>query len=402
MKQSNVLMLNHNPLNVGTYLRCFFLARELVKQGLSVTLICSGDDAGFKVRRIEREGVRHILLPKLRHDFLFGHVLRAFLGCWFVLRLRYDILHAFAVSQPATAMPFVLARLFRKARRYVVDWDDLWAGGIACTLPFPLRNIEEYLELHVPRLASHVTVAGTMLEELALRHFPKVTVARVVNGVNQDEIVEMPGEAARDRLNLSREVFYVGSLGNTYMGRCLDVLFGIFASVDSEVGGRQVRLLMIGDMPEEAMAPYRAKHEGIWDRIEFAGRQPYDRVKLYLRACDVLLLPMEDSVAERARSPIRLGDYVASGRPIVSNAVGEVRRTLEEYGFGLTADVDDLSGASELLQQLLMDAGAYESILESIRRHRSKLFWSELTRRLAREAYGWHEWRSAGAGGKLG
>jgi glycosyltransferase involved in cell wall biosynthesis len=89
--------------------------------------------------------------------------------------------------------------------------------------------------------------------------------------------------------------------------------------------------------------------------ILFTGKVPYEEIKYYLSAADVLALPMEDSIHDYARFPIRLGDYLASGRPIVSNAVGELRRILVQNQAGLVVDVNDLDGFAEGILALLDD-----------------------------------------------
>ena len=56
-----------------------------------------------------------------------------------------------------------------------------------------------------------------------------------------------------------------------------------------------------------------------------------------MSAAEVLILPMEENDIEEARFPMRFADYLCANRPIVSNAVGEVKFYLEKYEAGLVS-----------------------------------------------------------------
>jgi glycosyltransferase involved in cell wall biosynthesis len=82
------------------------------------------------------------------------------------------------------------------------------------------------------------------------------------------------------------------------------------------------KLLLVG--PPNRAASRLAEDLGVGSAIVDAGPQPFDRIPVYLGAADVLLLPLSDNLMNRARGPIKLGDYLAAGRAILSNAVGDL------------------------------------------------------------------------------
>jgi glycosyltransferase involved in cell wall biosynthesis len=51
-----------------------------------------------------------------------------------------------------------------------------------------------------------------------------------------------------------------------------------------------------------------------------------------------MLLPFPDRGLNQARFPNRLGDYLAAGRPVVTNPTGEAERLVRQSGAGLLAD----------------------------------------------------------------
>jgi glycosyltransferase involved in cell wall biosynthesis len=59
-------------------------------------------------------------------------------------------------------------------------------------------------------------------------------------------------------------------------------------------------------------------------------RQPYHKFPLYLGASDVLLLPLADTQFDRTRWPLRLGDYLAAGRPVVATSLPTIEKSVSE------------------------------------------------------------------------
>ncbi len=115
--------------------------------------------------------------------------------------------------------------------------------------------------------------------------------------------------------------------------------------------------------------------------VHAVGRKPYKAVSSYMAACDVLIMPWNDSDWIKACNPIKLKEYLAVGRPIVTTdfpaldgwrdlvAVAdgpEAFANAIKIAFGKTADHDAILQrlASEtwdvkvdLLRQSFSDAG---------------------------------------------
>jgi glycosyltransferase involved in cell wall biosynthesis len=59
-------------------------------------------------------------------------------------------------------------------------------------------------------------------------------------------------------------------------------------------------------------------------RIVLLGRRPYDAIPGYLAAFDTCLVPFRDNELTRGVNPIKLREYLAAGRPVVSSPLPEV------------------------------------------------------------------------------
>jgi glycosyltransferase involved in cell wall biosynthesis len=71
-------------------------------------------------------------------------------------------------------------------------------------------------------------------------------------------------------------------------------------------------LLLVG--PPHREAEGWLAERGLAAAVHATGPLPFARVPVAMGAADVLLLPCSNTLAKRARGPIKLGDYLAAGR----------------------------------------------------------------------------------------
>jgi len=55
--------------------------------------------------------------------------------------------------------------------------------------------------------------------------------------------------------------------------------------------------------------------------LHFLGSRPYERLPQYLKGLDVCLVPFKDNAISRAASPLKLYEYLAAGRAVVTSPV---------------------------------------------------------------------------------
>jgi len=60
--------------------------------------------------------------------------------------------------------------------------------------------------------------------------------------------------------------------------------------------------------------------------VSLLGQRPYEEVAAYMAACDVLIMPWNDSEWIRACNPVKLKEYLAVGRPVVTTPFHELHR----------------------------------------------------------------------------
>jgi glycosyltransferase involved in cell wall biosynthesis len=60
--------------------------------------------------------------------------------------------------------------------------------------------------------------------------------------------------------------------------------------------------------------------------VTLLGKRPYERVAAYMAACDVLIMPWNRSPWIDACNPVKLKEYLAIGRPVISRPFRELQR----------------------------------------------------------------------------
>lgn len=375
MRITKVLMLNHNHVGYGTYWRVFFLGKYLSVLGCKVTMVCaSGENFDLKIRKKRiSENFTMITLPRVKYSRYFtGQTFRLLLSTLQVLVYKYDIVHCFTVAQPQIGLPAVLAKKIGK--KLIVDWDDLWGGGFANYHFLPVRYVLEKCETSIPKFADRVTVVSEYLREKSISFgTPADLVIKIPNGCNVDHFKLLSKAESRAALGLVQEPLVV-SMGHTYM-ESFNFLLDAFERVIKEIP--EAKFMIIGRVEFE-----KALRNKLAESIIMAGEQPYDKIPAFLSVADVLVLPMEDSAIERARFPIRLGDYLASGRPVVSNAVGEVKSMLENNKCGLTSPPNDAEAFAENIVKVINDKELQETLGKRARKAAEENSWAKVAEKL--------------------
>lgn len=333
-----VLFLNHNQENFGTYYRCLFLAKGLSQKGYRVKMLCaSGKNLDLLVRRKKiNDNFTIITLPRVKyHEYFTGQIIfRLPLAIFYVLFSKYDICHAFTVAQPQIGIPAWVAKKIRR-KKLIVDWDDAWEDGFAEYHPKFVRNILVFFEQKTPKIADYVTYVseyiGNKLEKIGISKKMKI-----VNGCNIDGIKSLNKSNCREKLRISQEKKIIVAMGNTYMN-CLEVFFKALGIVFEREEDAFLYILSDFKVPKK----FKKLFTKIKGNILLTGRVSFSDLIYYLSSADVLALPMENDAIEKARFPMRFGDYLCAGRPIVSNAVGEVKYYLEKYEAGITSPPGD-------------------------------------------------------------
>ena len=231
-----------------------------------------------------------------------------------------------------------------------------------------LNEGAEVLERLAFEAGSHIVAVSDELREILAQAGVDPGKIRVVpNGVDvrrfeDDRAAVLPGLEGK---------FVVGFLGSLKAWHGIEVLVEAFASL---VEDPQFHLLIVGDGP---MAPLVSETADRFPgRVTLAGSVPPSDVPAYLRAMQVAVAPYPP--LERFYfSPLKVLEYMASGRAIVASRIGQLERLVQDGETGLLVEPGDAGALCRAVQRLARD--------ETLR--------ARLGRRAAEEAQRCHSWK---------
>lgn len=368
----------------GTFYRAFGLAQTLAARGHQVTLMATALEERWRLRVETVEGVQLVLSP----SWLTGRLRTGWDPYDIVQRRRwlrgrrFDLIHGFE-SRPVVIHP-ALYSLGQSQARLVLDWCDwLGRGGLVeerdrltqCIL----GPVETFYEEHFRRRAHGTTVINETLRQRATGlGIAPASIHWLPNGVDTRRIQALNRLEARQMLGLPLDEFLVGYLGQAFPSD---------AAYLAEVFGRlqaarpMARLLLIGH------------HKTDWRRyfpdpaaIYETGALDHNQLNRYLAAGDLMWLPLTNTQANRGRWPMKLNDYMASGRATVATDVGDWRTLFQgERPIGRLSSTEPADFVRQTLA--LLDNDGARQACERHARHlaETQFDWEVVTTQL--EAY---------------
>ncbi len=411
-----LLLLNHNLREQGTYFRAFHFGRELARMGHEVTLVTTSPNHWYRPAREQGGDIEIIESPSWSPwsgpDDGFGPLDVAYRSA-LVLRRRWDALFAFA-HPPNVFFPHWVYRLARRGR-VAVDWCDCYAGsgGVVARRrreysAYPshrprsaLRRlaihatwrVEPWFEYRMMKRAPRLTVISRFLERRALRlGVPSERLLHLPSGAPVDAIHTMEKAACRTRLGIPEGddravIVYVANYHHDEDFILRSLRYAAQASErpsGSKPLAQETRSALALDSQSLPWTLYvvgprfregRVEEFGLTGVVRVMGRRPFSEIAEWLGAADLLLLPYPDSVFNRSRWPNKIGDYLAAGRPTITNRTGDFIPLFQENDIGVAAD-----STPEAFARAIAEAVAA--------RHRWE-DWGAAARRLAEGPFAW-------------
>lgn len=374
-----ILLLNHNvAFSGGTFFRAFYIARALQGRGHRCTVLTISKANRLRANIYERDGVRVVESP----DLLPG-IGRTGWDPWDTLwrmgwlwrhRQEFDLIYAFD-SRPAVILPALFLKRVA-GLPLIYDWCDWWGrGGLASERGYGLVDrlmgpVETWFEERFRTAADLTTVISTRLRDRAagLGVDPN-TIHLIPQGCEPEKFAPGDRTAARARLGLPQDAYLAG-----YLGKLVATDQPFLVDVVREVGDRIPGFRVIHVGQPTAGIPGDLLADG---RFVQAGRVDEARLGDFLTACDVFILPLRNTLANNARWPSKINDYLVAGRPIVATRVSDIVSYFESRRIGLLAEplVEDFS---QKLIDLSQEAGTEEMGRQARRLAETDLSWEYL------------------------
>ncbi len=223
--------------------------------------------------------------------------------------------------------------------------------------------MRQFWKQKTPKVMTVTTSAlRKALERSTNFQFPNEAVLLAPNGVELEKYAGLPSPTeARRQLNL-KEGLTVGFTGHIYPGRGADLLFELAKQMPA------VNFLWVGGTPE-LVDFWRGKlTEAGMTNVTMTGFVKHESIPSYQAAAEVLLMPYSRSIEASSGqdiaeviNPMKMFEYMASGRGIVSADLPSIREVLNEgnavfCSAGTLGDWESVIGEWKMeIEKLLVD-----------------------------------------------
>ena len=280
----------------------------------------------------------------------------------------------------------IAAYLRNKPLHY--DWDD-WEEQIwyeSCGRKLHSRFIGfsfKFLERILPLLADSISCASNHLGILT-KNF----------GVNEEFIFEAPvgadldkfrpglnGEHVKQAYRIQKDEEIVLYIGQLHGAQYVDLFI---QAAEFVLNKRQnVKFMIVGDGFLQSRLRQLVYDLGLREKIIFTGAVQHDAIPSYIAASSICVAPFRDTSVTRCKSPLKIVEYMASGKAIVASNVGEVGKMLT--GAGILTKAGDHRQLAEGILKLLTDKNLRDKLGKAARKKAEEQFnWPRTAANLMR------------------
>jgi len=313
-------------------IRLFNYAAEMAKLGHDVTFIIAPDAAR------EAENVEMKYMSEIKQKPFRGLSLTVS-GFFSLLSVKKpDIIH-FSKPLPVTGLPSIL---YKKTSfcKIICDWDDLEGRlGFSKFRGFPTKQVISFFESWTPKHVDGITVVSKALEKLAKNYCDKVLYLPHLADVKKFG-PRVSGNEIRKRYGWGKKkvLLFTGGFGKySDAPICIKAMVHVAKEEDAflAIFGRGETKQQIEKMITDL---------GLEGRVKTYEPIPYEEMPKLLAAADVLLSPFnKDWANNHYRLPVKIFEYMAAGKPIVAQDVGDARLILGNAAYITKTNEEDFA-----------------------------------------------------------
>ena len=356
------------PSTVANSIQTMKAVHALAQNGHDVTLILTAGEkhpnwselANFYGLRTEFQ--IEYLPASSRRLFFLSAVLRA-------ARLKPDLLYVWPLQ---SAVLGLLCRL-----PVVLEMHDLPSGDFG---PLWYRAFRAFRGQKRQAIITRA-LEKALENEYGMFHAGEAALAP--NGVEIERFEHLPAPPTARRLLKLPEAPTLVCAGHLYAGRGVELFIELAARL------RGVRFLWAGGNPEDVDRwKGEAESQGL-SNVTFSGFIHNAQLPLYQAAADILLMPYSREIgissgggnSAQISSPMKMFEYLATGRAIVSSDLPVFREVLNE-GNAVFCPPERIAVWEGAIRALLDDPARRETLARQARADSAQYAWTERAKRI--------------------
>jgi glycosyltransferase involved in cell wall biosynthesis len=292
-----------------------------------------------------------------------------------VLADNPDIVHLFK-PKGYSGLAALLVRLTRPTLPLVVDTDD-WEGwgGWNNLLPYPrpAKTLFAWQERHLPRHAHAVTVASRTLETQVWGFgVAPNQVFYLPNGITVDPARQPPQPSAFAESSATMLLY------TRFWEFDVRDIVAVLAAIVQQRPDARLLVVGQGEQQEEYTLLSLAQRAGVRAAIDYRGWVEPAAIPALLASADIALVPMDDTLINRARCSAKLLEIMAAGVPVVAARVGQVGEYITHGQSGLLVPAGNPAALARAALELLNNAALRQRLSVGGRQALASFSWDVL------------------------
>ncbi len=336
--------------NVATREVVAALAR---RPGVALRVICPEPAAEFP-EGLSREGVDWYWIPRKTASAAWHLRIQPTVARHLARTVVFDRPDALVVRLgPSTVLPAVAAVLARVPFLALVRGTVV--RNVTVRVPGPLAPFVRLAAAATLSPADRIYAAYEEVRDelIALPGVSPAAVGVLTNGVDPDAFAPVERARARESLGIDPDAFLVGVVGSFKRRHRVRELLWATRLLREE--GLPVRAMLVGDGPRRGELERFVAGLGLESAVSMPGYVAHGELDRYLGACDALYGVVPDA---RPSNPIKIYEYLASGRPVVTSDREEFA-FVAEHATGVLVESVSVAAVADAIRELY-EAGASE------------------------------------------
>ena len=220
---------------------------------------------------------------------------------------------------------------------------------------FDLKEV--YKISNNPSFTGLVTIHESIKQEHVKRGIAKEKILVLEDGVDlslYDKLSNNKTEL-REKLNLPKDKILLTYCGGLYREKGIEDILKLAKELQND---KRFEFILVGGSEKQLneWKTFTVNHE--IKNISFKGFEPNSKVPTYLKASDILLMPYPDldrfdQMDINSTSPLKLFEYMAAQRPIITSKIPVIQKIIEHNKSGMLGEVGNIEQLSELVYQLI-------------------------------------------------